>query len=174
MNHYIAVYDNTKNKIVASYTKPLTKSLFGSENDNTLIDYMADVSYYFINQYSTRSLTNVTFVVTDEKGVDVLYKFKLKSEVNIKSDDLSIIKEQLMILAYGALKANILQDEPVTQEPPVQAPDVQEPVTPEQDLDEVATEDTVYELNKNKVMGIVLGLITILIIGVIMYGLTMN
>ena len=162
MNHYIAVYDNTKNKIVASYTKPLTKSLFGSENDNTLIDYMADVSYYFINQYSTRNLTNITFVVTDEKGVDVLYKFKLKSEVNIKSDDLSIIKEQLMILAYGALKANILQDEPVTQEPPVQ------------DLDEVPTEDTVYELNKNKVMGIVLGLITVLILGVIIYGLTMN
>ena len=79
-----------------------------------------------------------------------------------------------MILAYGALKANILQDEPVTQEPPVQTPEVQEPVTPEQDLDEVPTEDTVYELNKNKVMGIVLGLITVLILGVIIYGLTMN
>ena len=131
-------------------------------------------SYYFINQYSTRNLTNITFVVTDEKGVDVLYKFKLKSEVNIKSDDLSIIKEQLMILAYGALKADILQDETATQEPAVQTPDVQEPVTPEQDPDEVPTEDTVYELNKNKVMGIVLGLITVLIIGVIIYGLTMN
>ena len=79
-----------------------------------------------------------------------------------------------MILAYGALKADILQDETASQEPPVQTPDVQEPVTPEQDPDEVPTEDTVYELNKNKVMGIVLGLITVLIIGVIIYGLTMN